>query len=194
MLGLDYRPERIDGPVSRLACTLQVRAADRSALFSLVSRTIARAPGIVSFLKNLTYPESQREGAHSAHPRLRAAGFGFMPAPDFARAENARALRFDLTTALIRHLAEAVRAGGAAFLVLQPNPRQMDVEALKREGVTFRTLSTPDPRPLMWEHDPHLNERGHVWMGGKLVAVVAPYVRDWLDRHPHERSASGPAP
>ncbi len=178
MLGLDYRPVRLDELLSRVACTLQVRAADRSALFSFVSRALALSPSVVKFLKDLTSPESQREGWNRPeHLRPRAAGFGFMLGAAFAQADSLRALRYDLTTALIRQLAKAVRETGAAFLVLQPKPRQFDIEGLQAEGIEFLALSAADPRPLMWQHDPHLNERGHLWMAQKLVPVVEPYVR-----------------
>jgi lysophospholipase L1-like esterase len=187
VLDAAYEPRRVDGALNRLACFVQTRAADRSALFTFLSQALGRMPGLVHFLKDLSYPGAPSIGPSSRSP-VRTAGM-----PGLAAAEaGGAALQGELSSALLSELASRVRADGSDFIVLIRTPnlqRLADPERLLRE-IDFRQVGVPrhlEFRMLRFKNDAHYNARGHQVLAAGLLPVVEAYAR-------RARPALGPGP
>jgi lysophospholipase L1-like esterase len=178
ILDATFAPARVDGPFNRLVCTVQTRAADRSALFTFVAQALGRMPDLVTFLKDLGYPDAQR--VERAVP-VRAAGV--LPGVAAARADSGGvAPQWVLTTEIFSHLAGAVRQDGADLFVLirPPNLAKMDAPRLLAEGIDFREVGIPPYlsfRTLRFVNDAHYNEPGHRVVAEGLEPIVAAYAR-----------------
>jgi lysophospholipase L1-like esterase len=177
VLGPDYAPRRVDGPMSRGACALQMRLADHSALFSWVATSLARLPGVVHLLNRIVQPDRTPAPEISLRSPLHVAGLG-APSPE----ERAR-IESELTTALLQALARRVRETGARFLLLmipQHWPR-VGLRALRADQIQIESVSIPgfiDPQRVRFKNDAHLNAAGH-----RLYAEgLTPIVEDALKR------------
>ncbi len=177
LLGADYTPRRVDGPLSRGACFLQMRLADHSALFSWVATALARLPGLVNFLNRFVQPSRAPSPETALRPGTRRlAGLG-APTPE----ERAR-IESELTTALLQALAREVRDSGAHFLLVMI-PRhwpRVDLRALRADRIPIESVTIPDfvdPTRLRFENDGHLNVLGHRLYADGLVPIVASALR-----------------
>lgn len=174
-LDASFTPRRIDRPSHRVACWIQTRLADHSALFTFVSLRIRRNPTLLRALYNLGAPEDA-----AAAPAARQTLATLLPIRAGAGVEEAGSdARAALTTALLVQLAREVRASGADFvLVITPDEWQrLDPAALEAEGIEPTHLFY-DPRlgALRFVNDSHFNARGHF----VVAEVLEPLVRDWL--------------
>jgi len=170
VLGADYDPTRIDGPLSRAACFFQTRLADHSAVFTLVATSLGRLPGgVVGFLNSFTAPGNEEDARRA---RLGLWPFGWLRADlaPGAAAPLSREARLqvegELTTALLQALAREVRVSGASFLLLMipQHWERVDTRALRADGVEPRYVTLPDviePQQIRFTNDAHLNALGH---------------------------------
>lgn len=141
MLDDSYAPRRDDGPLSRLACALQVRAADRSALFTFMSQTLGRNRALVTFLKDLSYPDSQDlSWTPKPRPLFRVAGVAHA-----GEQSSTPTLEWRLTTALLLALDRSIRADGVDFIVtIGPRHlKKMDAASMLSQGIDFWVLTLP---------------------------------------------------
>jgi lysophospholipase L1-like esterase len=163
VLGADYQPTRVDGPIARVGCFLQTRLADRSALFTVVATSLARLPGLVRLLG---------AGDAADHGSLARAALLPWPAGERRRAgwgsgaELRAAREAELTSALLRALAQDVRASGARFLLMitPRNWERLDVRALAADGIEPHTVLLPpglEPGQIRFRNDGHFNALGH---------------------------------
>ena len=179
-----YRPARVDDPLSRGACFLQTRLADRSALFTLVATSLARLPGLVRFLNRLSHPAGEMAAAQaSLLPWPLASLRAELGSAAAAPAGASRAEREGrLTTALLQALAREVRGSGAGFLLLmipQHWPR-VDLRALRADRIEpqYVTLrDVVDPSQIRFRNDSHLNALGHRLYAEGLTPVVEAALR-----------------
>jgi lysophospholipase L1-like esterase len=174
-----YEPARVDGPVSRAACWLQTRLADRSALFTVVATSLARVSGLVPFLEKATDPAAEGAAARASlvpwpQRAARRAGAG--------GGEGRAAREEELTTALIQALARDVRRSEARFL-LMITPRhweRLDVRALAADRIEphYVTLTNPIPQAqLQFRNDSHFNVLGHRVFAEGLAPIVESELR-----------------
>lgn len=165
-----YQPRRVDRPRESAICRAQTLLADRSALFTLLSNRIRESPEL---LLNLYKLGSPFWGAEAGRARGGAALVG-----DRAALE---APRYELTAAILLALARQVPEDGAD-LVLPVIPvfwAHLDSERLWSEGVTtFRIDEDLNRRELTYEHDSHLNPKGHELFARLLAPVVAQRIRE----------------
>ncbi len=192
VLDAAYRPVRIDGMLSRGACFLQTRLADRSALFTLAATSLARLPGLVGLLQNLAFPSEGAAQASLAPWAFRFVQAGGAPGDD-PLGDLARRARVEseLTTALLQALAREVRESGAAFALLI-TPRQwerLDTRALRADGIEASSVAigTGIERSLLrFRNDSHWNARGH-----RLFAQgLTPFVEEQLRAVLRKRAAA----
>jgi hypothetical protein len=179
VLGVDYRPTRVDGALSRGACFLQTRLADHSALFTLVATSLGRLPGVAWILNSLTHPGGEADAARAslvpwpfALRRADAGAGGAALAPEVrARIEG------ELATALLEALAREVRASGAGFLLLTMpwHWERLDARALRAAGIEPRyvTLSQAiEPSRIRFANDSHMNALGHRVYAEGLLPIL----------------------
>ena len=179
-LGEGYRPTRVDGPLARGACQLQLRLADHSALFTFVATSLGRLPGVARLLNRF----AQSGGAAVQASLVPWLGVG-LGAP--AAAEGTTQLSGPLTTALLQALAREVRASGAGFLLLMI-PRhweRVDERALRADRIEIAYVTLSDAvaaANIRFANDAHLNALGHRLYADGLVPIVERALRVELRR------------
>lgn len=185
VLDAGYAPARVDGPLSRGGCFLQTRLADRSALFTVVATSLARLPGLVSFLKDASEGTGEIAAAHTGE--IAAARASLLPWPAgptgagvggaAGGAENRAAREAELTTALIQALARDVRGNGSRFLLMM-TPRhfeRLDVRALAADRIEPHSVMLNralQPSQLRFRNDAHFNVLGHQVYADGLAPLV----------------------
>jgi lysophospholipase L1-like esterase len=186
VLNAAYDPVRIDGALSRAACTLQARLADHSALFTLLSTGLARLPALVRLLQGLGEPDPEGAALSAAWRATRAEELRVAGVPAAAAGSPERsALEGELTTALLQALASDVRASGARFLLLM-TPRhweRVDLRALRADQIDPRFVSLPTgirPGQIRFRNDSHLNAFGHRVLADRLAPLVESELRSAL--------------
>jgi hypothetical protein len=191
VLDAAYAPSRSDGALSRAACGLQTRLADRSALFTAVAMALARLPGVLQLLQGAGEDPSLAQAGLLPWPAagLRAAGAG--------AAAGERADAAALTTALIQALAREVRTTGARF-VLMITPRhweRLDVRALAADRIEPRAvpLGVLDAAQIRFRNDGHFNTLGHQVYAAGLAPLVEAELRALLaERLSNAAAATAP--
>jgi lysophospholipase L1-like esterase len=170
ILDAGFRPRRVDTAFESAMCGVQTRLADRSALFTFFSMRIRQNPAILSFLYSLGSPSG---GAETV--LLRSLGEG---GPDLPKVANV-APGFDLNEAILRALAREVQQSGAE-LMLAPLPSTFGAgpHGSLPDGVETFALAGDFAQPeLHFEHDSHLNARGHDLVARQLAAAIAERIR-----------------
>ncbi|MDP7075728.1 MAG: GDSL-type esterase/lipase family protein [Myxococcota bacterium] len=150
----DFQPRRTDGVVNRVACHLQMRVADHSALFTLAAMRIRQNPRLLQRLYRLGVPKE-------------------------ARKIDAPTAPFILTSRLLRELsAEATRhgAGLAVFLTADQAPKldtaAMDAAGIRVEIVHRNLEEGIDSRSIRFLNDSHYNEAGHRLLAARMEPVA----------------------
>lgn len=166
-----YQPIRTDGVTSRTLCGAQIALADRSALFSLASMVLGRFPELVHALTDLT-----RSGPRAA--------LGFAAVARAAEPAD-RSQGAALTVALMGAMDRTVRANGSRLVVIisARDLAELDAQALRRAGVDIQLVErrgattglVQSREQLVFERDPHLNERGHYYSALGLVPILVKY-------------------
>jgi lysophospholipase L1-like esterase len=167
-LDASFQPHRVDTGFERAMCGVQTRLADRSALFTFASLRIRQNPAMLQFLYRLGSPGAGAE-------RLAPAP------PDTASADAEVAPRRALNMRILRALAEEVRRQGAELLVpiRSPFAGELEPAPLAAEGVITFDIAEDYTRPeFHFEHDSHLNARGHELFARELSKVVAERLRN----------------
>ena len=175
LLDASFRPRRVDTAFERAMCGVQTRLADRSALFTFFSLRVRQSPRVLEFLYRLGSPGASAE-------RLPVARQGEDESPGGEVAPRER-----LNTAILQALAREVRKSGAEFLlpVHSPFAPALDPRAFASEGITTFEIATDlSQREFHFEHDSHLNARGHEVMARELGALVADRIRARRSRSP----------
>jgi len=182
VLSTAFEPERVDNLPNRVACWLQTRLADRSALFSFAAATLARFPGLVRFLKDLSYPGAQDEGERGIQRRnasILPLSTGSAPTEGPARSRDEA--ETELTTQILLALVGEVRDDEARFLIVPaPTLTGIRAQALEATNVALTHVAVPagvPPHLFRWKNDGHLNERGHALYADQLLPVLAEWAR-----------------
>jgi len=167
LLDSSFRPRRVDTPFESAMCGVQTRLSDRSALFTFVSLRLRQNPKLLVFFYQLGSPRSGAESMLSAQGE---------EASDFPEV----APRRELSAAILRALAREVRASGAEpmFLVIPSFWVGIDPRDFASEGVTLCEVADDLERAeYHYEHDSHLNLRGHELLAERLRPAVAERIR-----------------
>lgn len=184
-LDAGYRPVRLDGARARLACWVQTRLSDHSALFTWVALRIRRSPALLRLLYGLGSPEQAALPTATRHAGIAAAAAAMLAsAPPIPAAPGAgHDPRYPLTSAILLELVEEVRASGAEFLLVAPRSEweRLDRRELEAAGVTpnFAEIGGGEAasRGIRFKNDAHLNEIGHELMARLLAKDLAPRLR-----------------
>jgi lysophospholipase L1-like esterase len=181
LLDAAYAPARVDGALSRAACGLQTRLADRSALFTAVATALARLPGALQLLQGAGEEAVLSRAGAAPWPAagLRTAGAA---AAGVAHADAAA-----LTTALIQALAREVRVTGARFVLMitARHWERLDVRALAADQIEPHAVSLGglDPAEVRFRNDGHFNALGHQVYAAGLARLVEAELRARLAAH-----------
>jgi hypothetical protein len=165
ILDASFRPRRADTAFERVMCGVQTRLADRSALFTFFSLRIRQNPGMLHFLYRLGSPRGGAEGRQGSGD----AGESGDVAP-----------RAQVSAAILRALGREVRRNGAELLipVRAPCGAALDVRDFASDGITTFEITEdfcgPDSH---FQHDGHLNARGHEVVARELGAILSERIR-----------------
>lgn len=168
LLDSAFRPRRVDTPFESAMCRAQTQLSDRSALFTFLSLRVRQNPGMLLFLYQLGSP---RDGAETLLTR---------PEEDRDLAALDIAPRRELSAAILRAIASEVRAHGAElmYLVIPLFWPDLDPQDFLSEGVTAFEIADDLEQPaLHYEHDSHLNVRGHALIAERLGPAIAERIR-----------------
>ncbi len=168
LLDASFRPRRVDTSFESAMCSLQTQLADRSALFTFFSLRISQNQSILKFLYRLGSPG---EGAETLLPGDLGRGEG---------QDRNVAPRRELNTAILHALAREVRKNGADLILPMPSPYgpELDPRAFVSDGVTTFKITDDLSRPeLHFEHDSHMNARGHEVVARQLGPIIAERIR-----------------
>jgi hypothetical protein len=176
-LSSGLEPQRIDTPMGRSLCNVQMVLFDHSALFTYLTLAIRNLDGA---LLGRLYTVGN---AHA--PRLDRV----VHATDGDNPEGR------LTTAILLEYARDVRARGSDFAMMSYPGQlaQLDVAALERARIPVLDLDPIEQRgaDLTWRHDSHFNHQGHREMADLLAPWIAAHLRA---RAPSISAAQPPAP
>jgi len=172
ILDSGYRPQRVDTPFENSLCTAQTMLADRSALFTFLSNRIREHPDLLVSLYKLGSPDGGAEvGTARMHDGLPPADWDSL---------SGEAPRFELTAGILRALTREVRENGAELIlpVIPEVWENLDIGELVSDGVTTVEITEDlERREIHYEHDSHLNPRGHEIIARLLAPAVADRIR-----------------
>jgi len=182
VLDASYHPQRVDTRFESALCTAQTLLADRSALFTFLSNRIRLRPDLLIVLYKLGSPD---EGAEAGTAQINA---GLSP-DEWDRLSH-EAPRFALTAGILHALAREVRANGSE-LILPVIPKgwvHLDPTEFRSDGVATIDINEDlERREVRYEHDSHMNPRGHALIARLLAPSVADHIRA---RRAHRPGAS----
>ena len=184
LLDASYQPRRVDTQLESAICRSQTLLSDRSALFTFLSNRIQQRPDLLVFLYKLGSPD---EGAEVETARI-ANG---LP-PEASRVAADVAPRSVLTAGILRTLAREIREDGVELMLLViPSCWQgLDPRDFVSDGVTMLEVTEDlGRRDLQYEHDSHLNPRGHELLAHLLAPAVADRIRSRRAPHVPRRDA-----
>jgi lysophospholipase L1-like esterase len=192
VLDAGYRPVRIDGVRARLACGVESRLSDHSALFTWITLRIRRNPDLLRLLYGLGVEQAARL-APTRHAGIGAALAALVAsAPAASAAEPAAGggsdPRYPLTSAILLELVREVRASGAEFALVVPRSEweRLDQAGLRALGVTPNFAELPGGElahhAIHFKNDAHLNEIGHDLLAKRLALDLEPLVRPLASR------------
>jgi len=169
LLDATYTPRRVDTPFESALCRAQTLLADRSALFTFLSNRIRLMPDLLIALYKLGSPTRSAENAAAGNPTETPASRLEAVAPPFK-----------LTAGILRSLARDVHRNGAELLlpVLRLYWQDLDPDTFTSEGVSTFEVTEDFERPeFHYQHDSHLNKRGHAVFARLLGRAVAERIR-----------------
>ncbi len=181
---------KIDTPLNRLACWIQMSFTDYSAFFTYVAFKIRQHPDLLKKLYFAGSPEKNSNKDTKANAmkttadssqkaelnkpvgpdkplaqKSKPAKANFLPAPDH------------LTTLIIKQLAQTVKDNNAHFILLTSanhSPFQMNQQRLLKEGIEIINVAPiynkndPD-NPYIFKNDTHWSKSGHQAFAEKLA-------------------------
>ena len=186
-LDADYRVRRLDSPLQRAYCAVEVNLADRSALFTWATFRLRENAGALYWIWRFALPAPKPAAPPAAGDDAVRAAIAAAPANafEFSGGGSGRAsdAQYRLTSALLRAYAAAVRDSRARLFVIvgRAELARLDAAAIEAEGALLRSLDIPDSeiggRPIQWKNDGHYNELGHA-LGAKAIAdALTPLLR-----------------
>jgi lysophospholipase L1-like esterase len=198
----DYRvvdgvARRIDGARSRIMCQLQMNLANHSAFLSFVTERVQRNPALVNALLDLGTPIEDAERnppvtAPAPPPPpppapLDASGIAAPvppaaapPAPPPTPAFTPPGYAHRLTSVLISHLADEVRADRARFALVGQGGdlHALDVPTFERQGIPLVHIDGALGPETVVPNDYHPNAMGHRRIAELIAAHVEPMLRE----------------
>lgn len=154
VLGPNFQRVRRDDAKMRLACRLQMKFADHSALFTFLALRIRQNPELLRRLYRLGAPPTELLG-------------------------DGLESRFRLTVELFHRLQQAATGHGSRFAVLISDwdLEEFDIEEMRARGIQTSQLSSAaiegvDPLSIQFKNDSHYNEAGHELVAELLEQVV----------------------
>jgi len=152
---------RLDSRVGRVVCRLQMALFDRSALFSFLTHLVLwdQWGTLLRKLYNAGMPQGRSDKGEAA-----------------LLIENTSN---KVTERIIPELARTVEASGARFIVAsQPNMLQKFADAgidlSGYEQIHLASVEKADPLDVRFEHDSHLNAKGHRMAAEELRDALLP--------------------
>ncbi len=155
VMSAKFEPVRTDGTMTRLACQVQLRVADHSALFTFAAMRIRQNPDL---LRRLYKTGAPRESSN----------IGIPDAPN------------RLTTRLLEELGREAEGRGLPIAVFLPEGQvpTLDTAALEAAGIRVEVLlhsvaEGADPEAIRFRNDSHFNESGHRLLAQRIEPVAA---------------------
>jgi len=155
VMSATFEPVRTDGAMTRIACQVQLRVADHSALFTFAALRIRQNPDLLRLLYQTGAPTE-------------ASNIGIAEAPE------------RLTSRLLVALAEEVERRGSRLAVFLPESQvpELDIASLRGAGARVETLlhsvaDGADPEAIRFRNDSHFNQSGHRLLAERIEPVAA---------------------
>lgn len=176
---------RVDTASRRVACWLQTRLSDHSALFSAASTVLGQQPSIVQMLNRLVVD------AREAGP-LAVASVIPLPVPGPSAEMASREIRIRHTLRIVGALQDEAQSRGATFVFLMSPPQQQELD------LSWPELHGLDPIGLIadshipdeairFKNDGHYTAAGHKLWAERLVPVLI----DVIETHRPDLRARG---
>ena len=154
-LSAEFEPVRTDSRLNRIACQVQLRVADHSALFTFATMRIRQNPTLLRTLYGVGAPQQTAQNS--------------VPTPPY-----------ELTSRILRAMAEDAteRRIPLAIYLSEDQMTRLDLDSLRRADARVEVLLDSvvegrDPASIRFVNDSHFNAKGHVLVARVMEPIAA---------------------